>query len=82
MLLGFGMITQAGLAIGLTISIQRRFPEFSPIISAVVLSSIIVFEMIGPLSTRFAIARSGEANETDRELPTGVRPQDLPTGQL
>jgi Kef-type K+ transport system membrane component KefB len=81
-LLGFGMITQAGLAIGLTISIQRRFPEFSPIISAVVLSSIIVFEMIGPLSTRFAIARSGEANETDRELPAGMRPQDLPAGQL
>ncbi|MBI4463986.1 MAG: cation:proton antiporter [Acidobacteria bacterium] len=58
--LGFGMITQAGLAIGLTLAIQRRFPDYSPMISTVVLSSIIIFEMIGPISTRFAIFRSGE----------------------
>jgi Kef-type K+ transport system membrane component KefB len=66
-LLGFGMITQAGLAIGLTLAINRRFPDFAPLISTVVLSSIIVFEMIGPLSTRFAIMRSGEANEQEPE---------------
>jgi len=81
-LLGFGMLTQAGLAIGLMISIQRRFPEFSPVISAVVLSSIIVFEMIGPIATRFAIVRSGEASKTEPSLPAGMRPQDLPIGDL
>jgi Kef-type K+ transport system membrane component KefB len=68
-LLGFGMLTQAGLAIGLTLAINRRFPDFSPTISAVVLSSIIVFEMIGPISTRFAIVRSGEARREQRRLP-------------
>ncbi|MBI2818382.1 MAG: cation:proton antiporter [Acidobacteria bacterium] len=81
-LLGFAMLTQAGLAIGLTLSIQRRFPEFSPVISAVVLSSIIVFEMIGPIATRFAIVRSGESSETEPELPPGVSPQDIPAGDL
>ncbi|OFW18143.1 MAG: hypothetical protein A3H27_12580 [Acidobacteria bacterium RIFCSPLOWO2_02_FULL_59_13] len=60
--LGFGMLTQAGLAIGLVLTIQRRFPEYSPIVSTVVLSSIIIFEMIGPISTRFAILRSGEGH--------------------
>ena len=63
------MLTQAGLAIGLTLAISRRFPEFSPTISTVVLSSIIVFEMIGPISTRFAIVRSGEARREQRKFP-------------
>jgi len=81
-LLGFAMLTQAGLAIGLTLSVQRRFPDLSPVISAVILSSIIVFEMVGPIATRFAIVRSGEASETDRDLPEGVRPQDISIGDL
>jgi Kef-type K+ transport system membrane component KefB len=68
-LLGFGMLTQAGLAIGLTLAISRRFPDFSPTITTVVLSSIIVFEMIGPISTRFAIVRSGEAKREQQRFP-------------
>lgn len=59
--LGFGMMTQAGLAIGLTLAINRRFPEYSATISTVILSSIILFEIIGPLATRFAIVQSKEA---------------------
>jgi Kef-type K+ transport system membrane component KefB len=67
-LLGFGMVTQAGLAIGLTLAIERRFPDYSHMISAVVLSSIILFEMIGPIATRFAVERSGEAHADEPTL--------------
>ena len=70
-LLGFGMLTQAGLAIGLTLAINRRFPDFAPIITTVVLSSIIIFEMIGPILTRFAIVRSGEAKREQQRFPFG-----------
>jgi Kef-type K+ transport system membrane component KefB len=61
--LGFGMMTQAGLAIGLTLSVSRRFPEFSTVITAVILSSIIVFELIGPIATKLAISRAGETHQ-------------------
>ncbi len=64
--LGFGMMTQAGLAIGLTLSVSRRFPEFSTVITAVILSSIIVFEMIGPLATKLAISRAGETHQEEK----------------
>ena len=59
--LGFGLIAQAGLAVGLTIAIDQRFESFAPIVSTVVLASVAVFEMIGPISTRFALVQSGEA---------------------
>jgi hypothetical protein len=58
--LGFGLMTQAGLAIGLTLVIQQRFPAFAATVNTIVLSSIVVYEMVGPISTRFALTRSGE----------------------
>jgi Kef-type K+ transport system membrane component KefB len=59
--LGFGIQAQAGLAVGLTLAVSSRYPQFAPVVSTVVLSSVAVFEMLGPASTRFALVRSGEA---------------------
>lgn len=59
--LGFGLQAQAGLAVGLTLAVNSRFPQFAPVVATVVLSSVAVFEMIGPASTRFALVRAGEA---------------------
>lgn len=59
--LGFGLLTQAGLAVGLVMTIGRQFPEHYPLISTVVLSAVVVYEMIGPIATKFAIVQSGEA---------------------
>jgi Kef-type K+ transport system membrane component KefB len=60
--LPFSMGAQAGLAIGLTLVIQRRLPDWAPGISAVVLAAVIVFEIIGPLGVRWMILRAGEAH--------------------
>ena len=65
--LGFGLLAQAGLAVGITLAIGRRFPDLAPVISTVVLSSVVIYEMIGPISARLALTRSGEA-----------RPQEIP----
>ena len=59
--LGFALQAQAGLAVGLTLTVNARYPQFAPIVSTVVLSSVVVFEMFGPASTRFALVRAGEA---------------------
>ena len=59
--LGVALMSQAGLAIGLTLIVNRRFPEFSGAISTVVLAAVVVYEMIGPVSVRLAITRSGES---------------------
>lgn len=59
--LGLGLLAQAGLAVGLTLAVNARYPEFAPTVSTVVLASVAVFEMIGPASVRFALVRAGEA---------------------
>jgi Kef-type K+ transport system membrane component KefB len=58
--LGLAMLSQAGLAIGLTITIGHRFPDIAPVVNTIVLASVVIFELIGPLSAKMALARSGE----------------------
>jgi len=60
-LLGFSIFAQAGLAVGLVLLIQRRFPDLAPTVAAIVLAGVVIFEIAGPLSARLAINRSGES---------------------
>ncbi|MEO8095674.1 MAG: cation:proton antiporter, partial [Pseudolysinimonas sp.] len=59
--LGYALLAQAGLAVGLTLAVNARFPGMAPAVSTVVLASVVIYEMVGPLSARFALTRSGEA---------------------
>jgi Kef-type K+ transport system membrane component KefB len=59
--LGVALLSQAGLAIGLALVIQRRYPEHGPVLGAVVLGAVVVFELVGPVSARFAVLRSARA---------------------
>jgi len=59
--LGFALLAQAGLAVGLTFAINTRYPSIAPVITTVVLASVAIYEMVGPISTRFALVRAGEA---------------------
>ena len=65
-LMGLAMLSQAGLAIGLVLVTNQRFPEIGATVTTVVLASVAVFELVGPLGARFALEKSGE-----------VRPQDV-----
>ncbi len=58
--LGLAALSQAGLAIGLLLTVNRRFPELAPVVTTVVLAAVTVFELIGPISARYALTRAGE----------------------
>ncbi|MCG6922041.1 MAG: cation:proton antiporter [Acidobacteria bacterium] len=59
--LGLTLLAQAGLAVGLTITAEHRFPEVAPAVTVIVLASVAVYEMFGPIATRWALMRSGES---------------------
>lgn len=65
--LGFSLMAQAGLAVGLILTVNRRFPEFSEVISTVVLSAVAVYEVFGPIATRYAIVRAGESRQREQD---------------
>ncbi|MES1262332.1 MAG: cation:proton antiporter [Acidobacteriota bacterium] len=65
--IGLAMFSQAGLAIGLVLVTVERFPAIAPTISTVVLASVAVFELFGPLGARIALVRCGEVRPDEPE---------------
>jgi len=69
---GLGSLPQAGVAVGLALSASQDFPEIGQTITAVVLASIVFFELVGPLATKQALEHLGctpEACELEEEPP-------------
>jgi len=75
--LGFGILSQAGVAIGLAILAANEFGAMGPAgedLAIAVVNTIaattILFEIIGPIGAKFAIAKAGEigANITEQDL--------------
>jgi Kef-type K+ transport system membrane component KefB len=59
--IGLALLAQADLALGLSLDVARRFPEFAVTMSTVILGAVCVFEVLGPVMTRYAVLASGEA---------------------
>ncbi len=57
---GLAMLPQAGLAIGMALVAIQRFPEAGQIVLSVVLGSTVVFELVGPVMTRWILFRVGD----------------------
>lgn len=66
--LGLAMLPHASIAVGLMLHIQSDpiFKPYSDLILAIGLSVVTLSEVIGPICTRFALARSGEIGKQER----------------
>lgn len=60
--LGMSLLTQGGISIGLSMVVRRELPQFSSEIVTIILFSILVFEIMGPILAKIAITRAGEVN--------------------
>lgn len=76
--LGFGILSQAGVAIGLALVVKARFSGLGPeindagltmgdyignVVFTTITATSVIFEIIGPILTRYALKKSGEARE-------------------
>ncbi|MBU5439926.1 cation:proton antiporter [Tissierella sp. MSJ-40] len=61
--LGFTLIPQAGVAIGLSMIAQNILPlSYGAQIRTIVLAGTVVYELVGPLITKTALIKAGEIN--------------------
>ena len=54
------LLAQAGVAIGLAAGLASKWPEGGLLLQTVVLGSVVIFELVGPLAVRFGLIRAGE----------------------
>ena len=57
---GLTLMAQAGVAIGLAGQLAHDWPVGGKLLETIVLGSVVVFELIGPLAVRHGLVRSGE----------------------
>jgi Kef-type K+ transport system membrane component KefB len=58
-----GLISQAGMALGLAITVRRAFPEWGVSLEALIVSMIAIHELVGPVCFRRALVLAGEVKE-------------------
>lgn len=58
--LGFTLIPQAGVAIGLAATSMTVVPEYGETIRTIILCGTVIYELIGPVTTKIALKKAGE----------------------
>jgi Kef-type K+ transport system membrane component KefB len=61
-----GMVSQAGVTLGLTLIIAGEYPTWGAMVQTLVVSLIALHQLIGPVLFRSALARAGEIGRMDR----------------
>ena len=58
--LGITLFPQAGVALGMVVSAQSLGPEMGGLIRNIILFSVLIYELVGPMMTRNALMKAGE----------------------
>lgn len=69
-----GLISQAGLALGIAGVIARQFPSFGEGFRALAIATVALNELFGPILFKVAIDRTGEAQTAPRRRPSVAVP--------
>ncbi len=61
--MGVALLPQAGVALGMALVAKTEFPEAADILFTVAVATTVVFEIIGPICTRYALSKAGEIDQ-------------------
>lgn len=73
-----GLVSQAGLTLGLSVVIAREFPSFGAPFRSLAVATVALNEMVGPVLFKFALDRSGETSRLPQPSFPSMRPPPLP----
>jgi Kef-type K+ transport system membrane component KefB len=63
--LGLSLTPQAGVALGIGLVAKSTFPEFGNYIFTVIAATTVIFELIGPLLTKYSLIKAGDIASTE-----------------
>ncbi|MDO9629424.1 MAG: cation:proton antiporter [Acholeplasmataceae bacterium] len=60
--LGFALLPQGGISIGLSVIVMQQLPMYSIQITTIIMASVLFYETLGPVFAKIAIHKAGEIN--------------------
>ena len=78
--LGLSLIPQAGVAIGIAQLVVKELPEYGASIQAVILCATLIYELVGPVVTKYSLIKAGEIvvepkHRKNKDAPPPQAPQ-------
>ena len=61
--LGITLLPQAGVALGMSVTVAAEFGAEGAIMRNIVLFSVLIYELVGPMLTKLALTEAGEITE-------------------
>lgn len=58
--LGLALLPQGGISIGLIVLVRQQLPEYAMAISTIIMFSVLIYEVSGPIFAKIAIEKAGE----------------------
>lgn len=65
--LGFTLLPQGGISIGLSIILYKELPQYAVPIATIIMFSVLVYEIVGPVLAKIAIQKAGEIHGLDKK---------------
>jgi len=69
-----GLVSQAGIALGLAVTVERTYPRFGAGFKALGVATVALNEMIGPIMFKLALDRIGESSSAPEPSRASLRP--------
>ena len=65
--LGLGLLPQGGISIGLSVLVRQLLPQYAVAITTIIMFSVLVYEVSGPIFAKIAISKAGEIGGMDAD---------------
>ena len=64
--LGYALFPQGGISIGLLVMVRSQLPAYATEIGTIIMFSVLIYEVTGPIFAKLAFQRAGEINGLDK----------------
>jgi Kef-type K+ transport system membrane component KefB len=64
--LGLALLPQGGISIGLSVLVRQQLPEYAVAITTIIMFSVLIYEVSGPIFAKIAIQKAGEIDGLDK----------------
>ncbi|MBX7153088.1 cation:proton antiporter [bacterium] len=68
-----GLVSQAGVALGLAVVVERTYPEWGGVLQTIVISVIGINQLIGPVLLKYALEKAGDLQSSSKMAETLIR---------
>ena len=70
--LGITLLPQAGVALGMTVTVAEELGQSGTIIRSITLFAVLIYELVGPMLTKIALTKAGDIQPEGRTSSRGV----------